>query len=210
MTVLLLVLFTGLLAPVVDTSINSSSTACSDFDSTGMSFIICHHVSLASNLIVLASTNGNEDANFWERIADMGYSAQQYTSTMFNDITTSYAAEIDSFKQSMNHVISNTMKLRSEIESKIQERGITLHEVSEMLSKELAGVVEELQAEFPPDHAKHHEDRVKVISGALTKVEDAVVRVCAAIGVSEKDARAHFRDITPHLRDVLVTIGEQD
>lgn len=51
---------------------------------------------------------------------------------------------------------------------------------------------------------------VKIISRALIKVEDVVVQVCATISVSEVDVRAHFRNITPHLRDALIIIGKQN
>lgn len=154
----------------------------------------------------------NTSPDFWERAAKLGSLVQQYTSDILNDAATSYsttAGQIDQFKQSMNQVISSTSNLRREIESKARARGITPHTVSEMLSKELAVVVEELKAEFPPpDHAEHHEDRVKIISRALIKVEDAVVRVSQAVGVSEPKARACFGDIEVHLRYALVVTGK--
>jgi len=75
-----------------------------------------------------------------------------------------------------------------------------------MLSSELAIAVEELKSEFPPpDHAEYHDDRVRIISHALVKVEDAV-RVCAAVGVSEVITRARLSEVTPHLRDALVLL----
>jgi hypothetical protein len=205
---ILLVSLTALLASAVDASVKSSSVdptvvdasvnwnssnlnstivACSDFDPT-------------------ASANGNEDADFWERLRGL---TQQTISDVFNYVATVCPATINSFKQSMDHVVSNTGKLRSKIESKARARGITLHEISEMLSKELEGVFKELKDEFPPPgEAEHHDDRDRIISGALKKVEDAVVRVSGVVGVSEADARAHLGDITPHLKHALVTIGD--
>ena len=180
LTILGLVSFTALLPSVVDASVNwnssnvnSSSVACSDFDPTGIVFIICHNVGPVSNPIVLVSANGNEDADFWEGLRRLA----QQTIDVSDYVATLYPAKINSFKQSMDHVVSNTGKLRSKIESKARARGMTLHEVSEMLSKELEGVFKELKDEFPPpDEAEHHDDRDKIISGALKKVEDAVVQ----------------------------------
>lgn len=98
LTTLLLISLTALLASAFDASVNSSSvnsssfnsstTACSDFDFTGIAFIICHNIGFVSNLIVLASANGNEDAGFWEGVSD---SVQQYIS----DILTLFPAAAD-------------------------------------------------------------------------------------------------------------------
>jgi len=201
---LLLISFTALLASV-DASVIPSA-AWSNLKST-----------------VLASSNGpirlwqlldtyNTSPDFWERAANLGSLVQQYTSDILNDAAISYATaagKIDCFKQSMNHVVSNTGELRREIERKARARGMTLHNISEMLSNELAVVIEELKNEFPPpDHAEHHEDRVKIISRALVKVEDAVVRVSKAVGVPEAKVRSCFGDIEIHLRDVLVVTGD--
>lgn len=154
----------------------------------------------------------NTSPDFWERAAKLGNLVQQYTSDILNDTATSYAAtaeRINYFKQSMNHVVSTTANLRREMQANAWTRDVTVHHISEMLSSELAIVIEELKNEFPPpDHAEHHEDRVKIISRALVKVEDAVVRVGDKLGVPEDNVRANFGDIEIHLRYALVMIGK--
>lgn len=162
---------------------------------------------------LLDTYNTSQALDFWERAANLGSLVRQYTSDILNDAATSDAAaagKIDSFKQSMHHLVSSTGELRREIVRKARARGISLHNISEMLSNELAVVIEELENEFPPpDHAEHHEDRVKIISRALVKVEDAVVRVSKAVGVPEAKARSCFGNIEIHLRDVLVVTGKR-
>jgi hypothetical protein len=172
---------------------------------------------------VLASSNGpiriwqlldayTAPSDFWERAANLGGRAQQYTNDILHDAAASYATvadKIDGFKQSMTNVVSSTSELRREIQIAAWARGINLHRVSQMLSSELAIVFEELKVEFPPpDHAECHDDRVNIISRALVMVEDAVVCVGAAVGVSEVSTRAHFRDVSPHLQSALVIIGD--
>lgn len=155
----------------------------------------------------------NHFPNFWELTTRLGDSVSHHTGALLQD-TTTYATvskEISHFKELMTNVIISAGELRREIESKVSSHGITLQVFSEMLAHQLEIVAEELKAEFPPpDHAEHHEDRVKIISRALIKVEDVVVQVCATISVSEVDVRAHFRNITPHLRDALIIIGKQN
>ena len=144
----------------------------------------------------------NEPPNFWERAAKLGDLMHQYTDDILHDAASSYAAvsdKIDDFKGTMSSLVSTTGKLRQEFQSKAFEN-VTLDQISEMLSKELSVVVENLQDEFPsPDHAEHHEERVQTISRVLAQVEACVVRVSEATGVSPDNAveRALQRYRTP-------------
>jgi len=199
---LLLVPFSTLLAPVVEANI-ISFPAWSDLKSTALS-----------------SYNGQKQPfetyntlpDFWKRAVKLGSSVQKYTDNILADATTSYSAaaeKIIDFKQSMVKVVSGAGELRHEFESKIWAHGMTLSEISDMLSKELAVVVDELKTEFPPpDHAEHHEERSVMISRALEKVEDVVVRISVRAGVDEANARAHLRNIEPHLNHVLTVTGD--
>jgi hypothetical protein len=109
----------------------------------------------------------------------------------------------------MGHVVSNTMELRAKVQGAAEARGLTLEHVSEMLSTDLAVVLQELKTEFPPpSDADHHEQRVEIISRALVKVEGSVVRVSVQCGISEADAIAHFKLIEPHVQHVLVVTGK--
>jgi hypothetical protein len=202
---LLLVSLTALLASVVDASV-VPLTAWSNFKSTV--------VESYNGPIMLWQLLGtyNASPDFWERAAKLGNIVYQYTDDLLHDAADSYAAaadKINDFKSSMNNVVSSTGDLRREFQAKALARGIDIDEISEMLSRELAVVVEELKAEFPsPDQAQNHEERVRIISHALEKVEVSVVRVGAAFGVSEDDARARFREVEFHLQTVLVTTGD--
>lgn len=83
----------------------------------------------------------------------------------------------------MTRVISSTGGLRRERESEARAHKISLHKISEMLSTELAVLIEELKAESPPpDHAGHHDVRVMIVSRALDKIGGVVVRVSKAVG----------------------------
>jgi hypothetical protein len=79
-----------------------------------------------------------------------------------------------------------------------------------MLSSEMAAVLEELKAEFPPpEEANHHRQRVEMVSRALMNIETYVVRVSMQCGMSEADASAHFRNIKPHIQHVNVVTGKR-
>jgi hypothetical protein len=81
--------------------------------------------------------------------------------------------------------------------------------MSEKLSANLAAVLQELKAEFPaPDDANNHEQRVKIVSCVLAKVEGSVICISVWCGISEADARAHFKVIEPHVQHMLVITGK--
>ena len=78
--------------------------------------------------------------------------------------------------------------------------------------RELDTVLEELKVEFsqplPGNETARQADRDKIVSSALSKVEDAVVKVTALWGVSEDTSRAHFKEFEPHTKSVLFICGE--
>jgi hypothetical protein len=142
----------------------------------------------------------------------LGDTVQQYTDTLLHDTAIANAAaagKLYDFKDTMTQVVSSTMALRAEVQAAAEARGLTLENVSVGLATELADVLEELKAEFPaPNDAENHEQRVVVVSRALEKVERSVVSVSVRCGISEADARAHFKVIQPHVQHVLVITGK--
>jgi hypothetical protein len=151
-------------------------------------------------------------SDFWELAHKLGYSVQQYTYNLLRDAAISNpaaAGRLRDFQDTMAHVVSSTTRLRDEVQRGAEARGLTLEHVSEILSAEMAALLEELKAEFPaPDEADHHEHRAEMVSRALLRMEASVVRVSMHCGVSESDARAHFQNIEPHVLRVIVVVGE--
>ena len=150
--------------------------------------------------------------NFWEHAQKLGQSVQQYTDTLLHDtalVNVAAAERLQDFKDTMARVVSSTKELRDEVQKGAEARGLTLENMSEMLSTEMAYILAELKAEFTsPDEANHHKQRVEMVSRALSKMEESVVRVSMRCGVSETDARMHFRNIEPHIQRVTVVVGE--
>ncbi|KIM79129.1 hypothetical protein PILCRDRAFT_823708 [Piloderma croceum F 1598] len=108
----------------------------------------------------------------------------------------------------MTQMVINTNGLRAAVQEAAKSRGLNLENVSE-LSSEMATVLEELKAEFPPpEEADHHGQRVEIVSRVLMKIERCVVRVSVQCGMSEADASAHFRNIEPHIKHVMVVTGD--
>jgi hypothetical protein len=153
-----------------------------------------------------------QSSDFWELARQLGNSVQQYTDRILHDAGVSNAATAASlrdFKDTMTQLVSSTKDLRDEVHKHANLHGLSLETISEMLSTELAIVLEELKAEFPaPDEADHHEKRVEMVSRALMKIEGTVIRVSGHCGISEADARTRFRDIEPHIRRVIVVVGK--
>jgi len=149
---------------------------------------------------------------FWEIANRLGDSALQYTHTLLHYTALSNvgaAGRIYDFESTMEQVVYSTTKFRYEVQRGAQARGLSLDNISELLSAEMAMLLEELKAEFPsPDEADHHKERGQMVYSALLKMEGSVVRMSMQCGVSEPDARAYFRNIEPHLLRVIVTVAD--
>lgn len=135
---------------------------------------------------------------FWELTRQLGNLVQLYTDTLLHDTAIAYAAaaqKLYDFRNTMDKVVSSTTELGDDVQETAILHGFTLEKVSEMLSADLAIVMDELKAEFPaPSDADHHGQRVEMISRALAKLEESVVRVSTQCGVSEPRARAEHRN----------------
>jgi len=151
-------------------------------------------------------------SDIWEIANKLGDSVLQYTYTILRYAAHSNvdaAGRIHDFENTMKQVCLSTTRFRYEIQRGAQARGLTLDNISEMLSAEMATLLAELKAEFPsPDEADHHKERGQMVHSALLKMEEGVVRVSTRCGVPESNARAYFRNIEPHLLRVIVTVGD--
>jgi len=151
--------------------------------------------------------------DFWESAIHLGDRVQNYTLELIHNAGASNATlaiQLDDFKDTMLELVSGVQALRAAVQSSAQAHatGISLEEISEKLSVELAVILEEFKREFPsPDKATHHKEREEMISRALSKVEDSLVRVLS-FGMSEADTRAHFRVIKRHAQVLLVLTGD--
>jgi hypothetical protein len=113
------------------------------------------------------------------------------------------------FEESMVQVVTGAKKLRDDVCQAAQTFGEGLDEVSAKLSAEMAVILEELKTEFPPPaEAPGHEERLKMISHIMKKIEKSLVRVGGLYGLSEMDVTTHFRVIEPHVTNVLVVTGQ--
>lgn len=151
-------------------------------------------------------------SDFWELAHRLGDSVQQYTDDLLHNASisnTAAAGGLHDFKDTMTQMVINMNGLKAAVQEAAKSHGLNLENVSEMLSSEMAAVLEELKAEFPPpEEADHHRQRVEMVSRALMKIERCVVRVSMQCGMSEADASAHFRNIEPHIQHVIVVTGD--
>ena len=86
-------------------------------------------------------------------------------------------------------------------------------EFQDRLESELFRVKEELQKEFseplPEDKTERYKRQETIITQAIEKMEDAVVKVCSKWKIPEDTVRADFGKIKPHLNHSLLIIGKQ-
>ena len=86
-------------------------------------------------------------------------------------------------------------------------------EFQDRLESELFRVKEELQKEIseplPKDKTERYKRQETIITQAIEKMEDAVVKVCSKWKIPEDTVRADFGKIKPHLNHSLLIIGKQ-
>ncbi|KAF8507295.1 hypothetical protein BU17DRAFT_16275, partial [Hysterangium stoloniferum] len=123
----------------------------------------------------------------------------------------SAADNIHQIMQNITDLVSNAAVLRDEIQSEIQKRNITIENISDMLSAELAVVFEQLQTEFteplPENKTERYKQRERMVSITMIKVEDAFVICATTWDVSENDARAQFQSISLPVKQVVLGAG---
>jgi DNA anti-recombination protein RmuC len=149
--------------------------------------------------------------DFWAEAEKLGDKLTHYTTEQLDNAAATYASaaeNIREFKATMEDVVASAIKFRDDV----RREGIDLEELSEKFTAEMNTIMEELKAEFseplPDEMTPRQEQRDIMLSSALSKVEDALVKVNALWGVSEANSRAHFQEIKPHVKSVLVITGE--
>jgi antirestriction protein ArdC len=127
--------------------------------------------------------------DFWDLTHKLGDSVRRYTNTLLHDTAIASAAAarmLHNFKNTMVQLISSTKELRAEVQTAAWAYRLTIEDMSEKLSADLSAVLQELKAKFPaPDNADNHEQRVKMVSCALAKVEGSVVHIIVQCGNKE-------------------------
>jgi hypothetical protein len=149
--------------------------------------------------------------DFWFEARKLGDAIVHYADKEIEKAAATYTVvgdKINDFKTTMVHLVATT----TEIAEKMRSVGVDLEKLSEKLAVELDTALEELKVEFsqplPEDETPSQATRDKMVTSALSKVEDAIVRVTAVWGVSEDTSRTHFKELEPHVKSVLFICGE--
>lgn len=111
----------------------------------------------------------------------------------------------------MAQVVNISGAFREDIQ-RVACEGVTPEQISENLSAELEVVLEEFKKEFslplPEDHNSRYEERVRMISWIMNKVEDHLVKLLAISSVPEAETRVRFQTIQPHVERVVLVTGK--
>jgi hydrogenase maturation factor len=148
---------------------------------------------------------------FWKEIDKTGIDLVRYAEEELQNAAATFTSakeRIDEFNVTIVKVVSSAKKFGDHV----LHYGVNLEELSEMLATELDAILEELKAEFslplPGQETPRQAHRDKMISSALSKVEDAVVKVTGLWGIPEAETRLHFKEFEPHVKIFLLVSSE--
>jgi vacuolar-type H+-ATPase subunit H len=146
--------------------------------------------------------------DFWKEAKDLGEKAIKSSEKLFNDAVGTASEKIQEFKHTLTEIVSKTEALRHEVQDEITKHNLTLEDISDRLSDELAIVFKELQTEFseplPENKTERYKCRETIVSSAMSKIEDAFVKVAAIWQMSEDKARTSFQTISPHIQKIVL------
>jgi hypothetical protein len=151
-----------------------------------------------------------ENGDFWERAISLGVYVRKYAYDLLAHVASYYHLDdsIAFFEGTINQLVYNAKVFRLAVEDAAQKQGINLDEISEMFAILMADILEEMKTSFPPpDRTPSHEERKRLVSDVMTKVEDGIVRSGERIGMSEESLRSHMRGIRPHIEQLVVVTG---
>ena len=159
--------------------------------------------------------------DFWDRALSIRAAVTRYAYYLLDELANSGLAKaVEDFKIAMHTAITWAGKLETDINKLLTEQEsllvqsdhINVNEISVELAERFNVVLEELQVMFPaPDSAPKHELRVNITGHALTRAEEEFVALLLRLGLSENQTLAlqgDFEKLKPHVRDVIVTVGE--
>jgi hypothetical protein len=147
--------------------------------------------------------------DFWDEATNLGNNLKIYTDEQLEKASATYTSakeKIDEFKVAMAKVVSSAREFKDHLQhDKV--------DFEDLFATELSAILDELKTELshplPGDETPRQAQRDKMISSALLKVENAVVKITGLSGVPEETSRLHFREFEPHVKNVLFVSGKQ-
>lgn len=104
------------------------------------------------------------------------------------------------------------MDIQAQDNSVVRRSDLNVTELYEQLKEEIDKVVTQLMEEFQEPHPEDQTERFRMrevaITRALDMIEDALVLVYGNWGITEFETRQKFSHVKPHIRHVVLVIGE--
>jgi hypothetical protein len=164
--------------------------------------------------LYLYDTPRAAELDFWKEAKDLGEKAVKYSEKLLNDAVATASEKILELRHTVTDIVAQTEALRHEVEEEIKKNNLTLEDISGRLSDELTLVFKELETEFseplPENKTERYKWRETIVSSAMSKIEDAFVKVAATWEMSEDKARTSFRTISPHVQTVVLVAGKRN
>jgi hypothetical protein len=166
------------------------------------------------------STSQAQVENFWEEAQKLGPEAGQ---VVLDQVTKSFPSEVASgvkeFKNALTHVMEHARKIRVDIQTAIEKKDITMEHVTDMFSREISGIYDEIKDQLTELMTNDHEEinmnrrdkaktRAKLIDKVMDKVQAAYIRVLTEVGVPREKAESQSESFFSWLRRLFLILGQ--
>jgi hypothetical protein len=152
---------------------------------------------------------------FWQKVEKKGPQAAEQLLGQITKTLPEITHVVDDFKDSINKVIDQARKTHNELQEAIKGKGITIEDVSTLLSQEVEKIYEDLKDEVddpsPDDHGRRSgvpRDRAQLISQIMEKIGIAYIRVLTGLGVPQNVAETQFNEFSSTVTPFLLVAGK--
>ncbi|KAF7762229.1 hypothetical protein Agabi119p4_8822 [Agaricus bisporus var. burnettii] len=151
----------------------------------------------------------------WQEVERKG---PQIADQLLGQITQAHADVtpiVNEFKDSISKAISQARKTHDEIQEAIAGKGVTITEISTLLSREVQKIYEDLKDEVDDPLSDDHDqrsraprDRAQLVSQIMEKVGIAYAVVLTGVGVPREVAETQFNDFSSTITPVILISGK--
>jgi gas vesicle protein len=156
--------------------------------------------------------NNHQLESFWDMAQKLGPQAGQVVLDEVSKVSSEVANAVVEFKDATTAVVQHAHKLHRDIQDIIEKKGITIEHVSELLSREISEVYENLKDEvndsLPQDRGEKARARAKLLNQVMEKVQVAYIHVLTEVGLPREETEAHFKNFAPRVVHLMLVIGQ--
>ncbi|KAF5348883.1 hypothetical protein D9756_009792 [Leucocoprinus leucothites] len=156
-------------------------------------------------------TSQNALERFWKDAQERGPQIAQGVFDEAAKLSSEAAIAIADLKNSVEEVVKRAHQIHLDIQQAIERKDITMDNVTDLLSREVEGIYQDLKDDIndplPEDRGERAKAREQTLQKIMDKIQVAYVRVLTQVGVPREQAEAHLMAFTPNFIHIILIIG---